>query len=413
MPVRRIQRLDSIFYRNPNGPANPFDQIGDLLAEISGEKPAAVPVSAVKTATVLKRKADGDTTSNGLPSKIVKQSHAASRDAFARKPSPPARSSTVAKPAATNGQRTVTTASTVASRDKPYTGTATLARANRKPEAINTLPARKDVTAGSARPQGSATMLGAPKVASAKPSPTTPTSAGPSKAPKKGSFAEIMARGAKAQQIAPKAGVIQHKAIGQTVTSKKDSKWKLGKNNVEAKSNVLPSREKSAQNARNGVSKDSRPMAKSNGRPSPAGDDLADKKIKKAATASTGYTGTARPAPKKASDPKSGKSASSRPRAGGGLLAMPRTGRRERDEEDDSDMDDFIDDDEAEDEDIPRGYRYADEYDSDSDMEAGADDIYAEEQRALRQARADDAKEEALLEKLRREKEARKKRAGY
>ncbi|KAI4598378.1 hypothetical protein KJ359_002788 [Pestalotiopsis sp. 9143b] len=394
--------------------------IGDLLAEISGEKPSAAPVSAVKSSTVLKRKADGDSAGNGLPSKVVKQSHSATRDALSRKPSPapPARSTTVAKPPAaaapSNGQRTGAT-STVTSRDKPYTGTATLGRVNRKPEAINTLP-RRDAPASSVRPSGSATTLGAPRVASAKPSPTTPTSAGgPSKAPKKGSFAEIMARGAKAQQIAPKAGTIQHKAIGQTVMSKKgdegkSSKWKLAKNNAGASSNTLPSREKSAQGAKNGISKDSRPVARGSGRPSPAVDNVTEKKIKKAAAASTGYTGTARAAPKKAPDAKSSKSASSRPRPGGGLLALPRTRRREQYEED-SDMDDFIDDDEGMEDDAPRGYRYADEYDSDSDMEAGADDIYAEEQRALRQAREDDAKEEALLEKLRKDKERR--RAGY
>lgn len=190
----------------------------------------------------------------------------------------------------------------------------------------------------------------------------------------------------------------------------KSSKWKLAKNNAGASSNTLPSREKSAQGAKNGISKDSRPVARGSGRPSPAVDNVTEKKIKKATAASTGYTGTARAAPKKAPDAKSSKSASSRPRPGGGLLALPRTRRREQYEED-SDMDDFIDDDEGMEDDAPRGYRYADEYDSDSDMEAGADDIYAEEQRALRQAREDDAKEEALLEKLRKDKERR--RAGY
>jgi protein SPT2 len=370
---------------------------------------------------VLKRKAEGESTSNGMPSKIVKQSHSASRNPASKpSPPPPIRPNALAKPtaASTNGVRTASNTPAVSSRDKPYTGTSSQGRVNRKPETITISSSKKDVTALSARPAASSATLSAPKVLPAKPSPTTPTSAGPTKAPKKGSFAEIMARGAKAQQIAPKAGLIQHKAITQTVMSKKErdqqkSKWKLGKAGIEGKSSVIPSREKPGPSIRNGGSKDPRSTVRGNSRSGSAGEEVADKKIKKAAMASTGYTGTARPPPKKALDPSNVKSTSSRGRPAGGLLAPPRTGRHQRDDDEDSDMDDFIDDDEDEDDMAPSGYRYANEYDSDSDMEAGADDIYAEEQRALRQAREDDAKEEALLDKLRREKEARKRRAGY
>ncbi|KAK9771841.1 hypothetical protein AB5N19_05539 [Seiridium cardinale] len=403
--------------------------IGDLLAEITGEKPASAPPRApvIKPATTttitttngLKRKADGDSNSNGIPSKAVKQSQSGVRDLITRKPSPPiSRPATVAKPMASsiNGQRPGASGSAPISRDKPYTGTATPGRVIRKPETLTSLPSRKDSTAPNARLGSSSVTLNALKVAPPKPSPTTPTSAGPSKVPKKGSFAEIMARGAKAQQIAPKAGLIQHKAIGQTVLSKRErdeqkSKWKSGKVANDGRSSTIPSRDKLAPGARNGGT--AQPASKGNSRPVSAGKDAPEKKLKKAAMVSTGYTGTARPATTKASDAKATTSSSSRARPAGGLLAPPRTTRRDRFADEDSDMDGFIDDDEDEEDTAPRGYRYADEYDSDSDMEAGADDIYLEEQRALRQAREDDAREEALLEKLKRDKEARKNRGGY
>lgn len=391
-------------------------QIGDLLAEITGEKSAPSPsatTSRTATTTGVKRKAESDSASDGIASKTVKQSHLGSRDPATRKPSPlPTRPVAVAKPAisSTNGQRLGTSTSTLIPANKPYTGTATIGRIVRKPEPLAAAASKRATNESSVRAGMKSVTLNPMKVGPTKPSPTTPTSTVPSKAPKKGSFAEIMARGAKAQQIAPKAGTIQHKAIGQTVISKKEreeqkSKWKHGKATGEGKSSSVPPRDRSVPGARNGLTKD--------GRPGSAGNAAPEKKIKKAAMASTGYTGTARPSAKKPSDSKTAKPASAHGRPAGGLLAMPRTGRGDRYNNEDSDMDDFIDDDEDEDEVAPRGYRYADEYDSESDMEANADDIYAEEQRALRQAREDDAKEEALLEKLKREKEAKKRRGGF
>lgn len=189
-------------------------------------------------------------------------------------------------------------------------------------------------------------------------------------------------------------------------------KLKYGTAADDNRSSDLPSRGKAVTRARNGVNKDAHSTPKGNGRSGPIGKDAPEKKVKKAAMVSTGYTGTARPSVKKPMESKDAKTASSRGRPAGGLLAMPRTGRRDQYGDEGLDMDDFIDDDENEEEVAPRGYRYADEYDSESDMEANADDIYAEEQRALRQAREDDAKEEALLEKLKRDKEARKRRNG-
>ncbi|KAI1848544.1 hypothetical protein JX265_013792 [Neoarthrinium moseri] len=398
--------------------------IGDLLAEITGEKPPPAPAptaSRSSSTTGIKRKADGDTATNGVPNKSAKQSHSVSRDPVDRKPSPlsirPGTTARAAPPA--NGQRPITKA-TPASNDRPYTGTATPGRVIRKPvEPSGSSSLKKNDTDSSSRPKLAPSTLGTSRVAAAIPSPTTPTTSGPAKVPKKGSLAEILARGAKAQQTAPKAGVYQHKAISETITSKKDreeqlrnSKWKSGRAATATGPGSVASRDKPAPGTKNGVSRDSQIAGKGKGLQSSSAGEALDKKVKKAAMATTGYTGTARPPPKRTTDSKDSKSASGRSRPAGGLLAPPRASRRDRYEDEDSELDDFVVDDEDEEELPPRGYRYAD-YESDSDMEAGADDIYMEEQKSLRQARQDDAKEEAMLEKLRREKEARKRRGGY
>jgi protein SPT2 len=395
-------------------------QIGDLLAEITGEKASpALPAPKLTSATGVKRKANGDSSSSAGPSKLLKPSHPPSREPPATRPTPlPSRPSITARPmpsTSANGQRP-SNGSSSAPADR-YTGTSTASRLIRRQPEASSSSFRKESNDTSSRPRLNSSALSAAKVAPARPSPTTPTSSGPVKPPKKGSFAEIMARGAKAQQIAPKAGLIQHKAISQTVMSKKDfeqqrkSKWKSGKE--DAKPGAAASRGKQTEGpTKNGGTRDTQPAPKGKGRSGPMDIDVPEKKIKKAATASTGYTGTARAAPKKVADSHEGKSSASRSRSGG-LLAMPR--RRDRYEDEDSELDDFIDDDEDEDDVAPRGYRYAGDYDSDgsSDMEAGADDIYMEEARATRLARQDDAREEAILEKLKREKEARKRRGGY
>jgi protein SPT2 len=137
-----------------------------------------------------------------------------------------------------------------------------------------------------------------------------------------------------------------------------------------------------------------------------------EKKIKKAALATTGYTGTARPRPgstvsKPGTAPRPGGEADrERPRYPGGL-SRPR--RYEEDEE----LDDFIEYDE---EDEPTGYGYGRgrEYNSaedDSDMEAGLSDIDEEEQMAEKVARREDLKEMELEKRLKKEKEERKRKA--
>lgn len=136
--------------------------------------------------------------------------------------------------------------------------------------------------------------------------------------------------------------------------------------------------------------------------------------MKKAAIATTGYTGTARPRPGAASSKSNGTSSkpSSASRArpqdrrlyGGALSAS----RRQHEGEDD-DMDDFI---EYDDEEPAYGYGRGGGYESpeESDMEAGLSDIDQEERRAEYHARREDQEQEALEKRLRREKEEKRRR---
>lgn len=246
-----------------------------------------------------------------------------------------------------------------------------------------------------------------------------------------------MARGAKAQQTMGKVGVIQHKPIAKPVSKKERELAKMDqKTAVKAglgKPNAALGRA-STTPAQGGprASGPSKPGYKGSSavkeRPGPgksgaksSNPESSDKKIKKSSSATTGYTGTARPIPGAA---KGGSAA----RGGGpsrpgqrdrGLLAPPKAARRAQSEDEyDEELDDFIDydDEEAEADPYGRPGRYV-EYDSDasSDMEAGMSDIDSEERAAERFARNEDKREQMLEEKLRREKEERKKRLaqGY
>lgn len=140
-----------------------------------------------------------------------------------------------------------------------------------------------------------------------------------------------------------------------------------------------------------------------------------EKKVKKAALATTGYTGTARPRPGASTSSKPG--ATSRPGSEAQSRDRPRYGgplsTSRRRHEEDEDLDDFIVDDEDDEEDPGYGhgrqYRY-DSYDEESDMEAGISDIEDEEQQADRYARREDMEQEALEKRLKREKEERKRK---
>lgn len=142
-----------------------------------------------------------------------------------------------------------------------------------------------------------------------------------------------------------------------------------------------------------------------------------EKKVKKAALATTGYTGTARPRvgtstaakPGAASRASSGAQSRDRSRHGGPLSGS----QNNRYEDEDDDMDNFI---EYDDEEEAPGYgngardRY-DSYEDESDMEAGLLDIEGEELEADRHARREDQEQEALEKRLKREKEERKRKS--
>jgi hypothetical protein len=219
--------------------------------------------------------------------------------------------------------------------------------------------------------------------------------------------------------MAPKPGTIQHKPIERGMTKR---------DRVEAK--AVEARQ-AAKIARQGVVKRGTAAHGTNGSAkgangkTPTGDARKDaptqeeKKVKKAAIATTGYQGTARPRPGATSAKSTGLPSKSRGDSSGerdrpryvGALS---TGRR-RDEEDDDDLDGFIEYDDDEEEPgyglgaARRGVYYSDDEDE-SDMEAGLSDVEEEESRAARIALQEDRAEEARLRKLALDKEERKRR---
>ncbi|XXG98665.1 hypothetical protein Hte_004994 [Hypoxylon texense] len=406
--------------------------IGDLLAEISGGNPSPAPPKPSASSS-LKRKAEDD-AQNTSSVKLAKSrqqdgSYSASkviRDVKAEgidrpKSTPPLSVKPSSLPHRTNSP-------TINGRYQPpvpnvQRAATTTSTGRPLPGSTSSLSAPKQSSNPAPRPRlnpGSLSTVS--KAPPTRPSPTTPTSADPSKAPKKGSYQEIMERAKKAQATMGKVGMIQHKAIEsskkerpvkgeqKSSTAKgKDGKAYLGNGrptatSSEARRPGMASREGS----RVGAPKDAKVGGKQ--RQGSTGGEALEKKVKKSATATTGYTGTARPRPGAAS----GKASSSKKESSyktGGLLAPPRPKRRDRYEDEyDDDMDDFIDYDD--DEDDPRGTGYGYASDGSSDMEAGLSDIDVEERRAEMLAREEDRREQALEEKLKREKEERKRRLG-
>lgn len=285
---------------------------------------------------------------------------------------------------------------------------------------------------------------------SAKPSPTTPTfpnvsrtvsstssslsrpapasrptgqdaaAGSTAKPPKKGSYAEIKARAAAQAQKLQTIGKIQHRAVEKQAKKEQDAEdARLSKKG--GKPGSKPATGLSSKNGThpngNGLPDRGVKVGGQKGVAGKAGSKAAavveERRLKKAALATTGYAGSARPPPTK-SKPGAAKSSNGRDRARApnplGMFNRPRP----KDDEYDEDMDDFIDDDEdepEEDDGYGRRYRYADE-DDDSDMEAGYSDVEDEEAAAARQARLEDQREEAILKQRQREKEARKKAAA-
>lgn len=257
---------------------------------------------------------------------------------------------------------------------------------------------------------------------SAKPAAPAPAAAA-AKPPKKGSFAEILARGQRAQATMGQVGRIQHKKVeGMPKKTKEDARplpKPAKKGSTGYAGTAKPGLQRSGTNGSSPQRNEGRgpaaaaaavrkPTSSSSSKKRPEPEP--EKKIKKAAAATTGYTGTARP---KAGDISSKRSDAPR---GGALLNVPthRPGARKSryDEEEDEDMDDFIEYDEDEDE---QGYgggpRYDYASDASSDMEAGMDEVYDEEQRAARIAQREDMEQERMEMSLKAAKEKRKREA--
>ncbi|EHA53629.1 hypothetical protein MGG_10828 [Pyricularia oryzae 70-15] len=372
--------------------------IVDLLASITGEKPK--PADASKINLNPKRKADDDLRNGG--------------DKLARTVT-----STAPRklPVTTSRPTAVPTSPLVASISRPtYQGTSD--------------PNRR--TTGSAA-RGSASV--GQGTASAQrprppPIPARPVTSGaaPKTAPKKGSFAEIMARAAKAQQSQGPIGKIQHKAVEKPPLNRQRTDPKSeaargpapsGRDGVRGGAVAQKGRTAGPSASRNGDRSNGRIRSPGapGARPTPNGKKESAvateaKKVKKAAVATTGYQGTARPKPNGAKKPGQ-VSTSSRiadHRSAGGNGSRDYRSRQSRYYEDDEDMDDFIDYDDEEDENGYGGPRYADASDNESDMEAGISDIDEEEHRAEILGRREDREQEALEQRLKLAKEERKQR---
>lgn len=254
------------------------------------------------------------------------------------------------------------------------------------------------------------------------------------KAPKKGSIAEIRARAAAQQAKLQGLGKIQHKAGNKPMTKKERDEaaaeeakaMKKGfKPTMKSGAGGLPSR--TAPGGLQRIGNGNGHLDRTRGAiQKPGTGKLAktpvqeERKVKKAALATTGYRGSARPVAGK------GKPSADRPGAPGasrganqgrdkrpnpmGMFSKP---RRQEDDDYDEELDDFVVDDEEEEEEGPAyGGRYKYAADSDeSDMEAGFSDVEDENTAAERAARLEDAREEQILAQKKRDKEARRKAA--
>jgi hypothetical protein len=240
------------------------------------------------------------------------------------------------------------------------------------PEAALTRQAAPPLHASKAQPPKASTAPGSQPnqpMASSRPKPSTPVTPAESKPAPKGSYAEMMARAKlSAEQRAQSAvGMIKHQ------DTKKDKMSKLAE------------RRKMEQDKARGVNpvsttiKNGRPVSRRSASPA----KIEPAKAKPAAPAKSTYKGTM------------GMSASRRAESKGRPKARRYDEYLGTDEEDNSDIDEDEDD-----------------YGSNasSDMEAGFDDMEVEESRALKSAKEDDARELALENQLKREKDERRRK---
>lgn len=401
-----------------SNPAQSSLQISQLLASITGEKAATSTITRPLNGIPSKRKAEDDAKGSA-----VKTSKTAPTSNGTANPSG-------------NGPHA----------PRPYTGSSRPSSSN-TPRPLSDRPAiplpKKPSLAPGARPSPtSASFSGvarsAPAASLAKrstpPTPTLSATADSTKAPKKGSIAEVRARAA--AQLAKLQGIgkIQHKSTEKQMT-KKEREEAAAEEAKAAKKALKPGTRPGAGGLPTRIGP---PALQRNGngaighldrargaikKPEPARAGKAplveERKVKKAALATTGYQGSARPvagkskpsavrpgAPGTARGPDRGRDKRPNPM---GMFSKP---RRQQDDDYDEDMDDFVVDDEEDDHQptYANRYRYADE-DDESDMEAGFSDVEDEESAAARAARLEDAREEKILAQRKAEKDERRKKA--
>ncbi|KAH8910614.1 hypothetical protein BR93DRAFT_934233 [Coniochaeta sp. PMI_546] len=379
--------------------------IGDLLASITGEKPATPAPPLSRPVSAPKRKAE-----NELPGSAAKTPRTNVTTNSTGRPNGTQQSST----SRTQENSLASSSTNIKSASIPPRPSDKAATSSMTKSAHNT-PSKQGHNSSS-------TNGNRPMPASTTARITAAVDTGPKPEPKKRSFAEIMAR-AKAAQAAmgSKLGTIQHKTIEKGMTKRERAEVKA----MEARQAAKLARHGGAKPGASGLSSrrnngfnsavKSPNNTTTNGSGRKGAPAVQEKKVKKAALATTGYTGTARPRPGASSSKsngmpsKSGADARERSRYGGALSS------RRRYEDEDDDLDDFIEyDDDEEEPGYGLGATRRGGYDSleddESDMEAGLTDVEEEERRAAMIARREDMEQEALEKRLKREKEEKKRR---
>ncbi|TVY29817.1 hypothetical protein LHYA1_G001988 [Lachnellula hyalina] len=221
------------------------------------------------------------------------------------------------------------------------------------------------------------------------PNDGAPLTSTPAKPPKKGSFAEIMARGKAVQATRGQVGQIRHKRIEKLPSKREREEMKGG--GVRVGKNMGPGN--GGTKFKNGVAQNGKSGASGNGsgiRGIGKGQEP-EKKIKKAAMATTGYSGTARPKPGSSSTSHSRPTA--RPPPSSSKQRYTYASEEEDEEGEDVEMD-------------QGGYAS----DVSSDMEAAAFEVDEEEEFAARMARKEDAEALAEENRMKREKAEKKRR---
>ncbi|CAG8981143.1 hypothetical protein HYALB_00005858 [Hymenoscyphus albidus] len=274
-----------------------------------------------------------------------------------------------------------------------------------RPRAVDTSMSRMKLDSDKRTPVSS---ISSP-IASSAPrngQPSTPSAPDPRRPPpKKGSYAEIMARGKMAQQTMGQVGAIKHKRIEKQPSRREREDMKTQKS-ANLSKNIGPNGKfrntpgAAATNGKSQVSEGRGSKTAANVGKGKAAPPVPEKKIKKAALATTGYAGTARPKPgaKPGSKPTYGSSARERERDRYGRRPPALGSREDRYES-------YDEDDDMEEDDQP-------DYESDvsSDMEAAAFEVDEEEEMAAKIARKEDQLALEEENRLKREKLEKKKK---